>query len=75
MGLSDRLSPHDLPPVEVLVEDLSAVLERTGRLLRRHFGETRVAINRISPADATSIPSTSEQKCRTTAGMGLAFIA
>ncbi len=32
--------------------DLSAVLERTGRLLRRHFGETRVAINRISATDA-----------------------
>src|SRR5512139_9977 len=33
--------------------DLRAVLERTGQLLRRHFGETRVAINRISPTDAT----------------------
>jgi formate hydrogenlyase transcriptional activator len=32
--------------------DLQAVLERTGRLLRRHFGETRVAINRISAADS-----------------------
>ncbi len=31
--------------------DLSAVLDRTGQLLRRHFGETRVAINRISPVD------------------------
>ncbi len=31
--------------------DLRAVLDRTGRLLRRHFGETRVAINRISPDD------------------------
>ncbi len=33
--------------------DLRSVLERTGQLLRRHFGETRVAINRLSPADAT----------------------
>jgi formate hydrogenlyase transcriptional activator len=32
--------------------DLSAVLDRTGQLLRRHFGETRVAINRISQVDA-----------------------
>src|SRR5512142_1068139 len=31
--------------------DLNAVLERTGQLLRRHFGETRVSINRISAAD------------------------
>jgi formate hydrogenlyase transcriptional activator len=28
--------------------DLQAVMERTGQLLRRHFGETRVAINRLS---------------------------
>ena len=33
--------------------DLAAVLDRTGQLLRRHFGETRVAINRISPLDRT----------------------
>ncbi|HET8542342.1 MAG TPA: sigma 54-interacting transcriptional regulator [Anaeromyxobacter sp.] len=33
--------------------DLHAVLDRTGQLLRRHFGETRVAINRLSPTDAT----------------------
>ncbi len=33
--------------------DLRSVLERTGQLLRRHFGETRVAINRISIVDAT----------------------
>ncbi len=33
--------------------DLSSVLDRTGQLLRRHFGETRVAINRISPVDPT----------------------
>jgi formate hydrogenlyase transcriptional activator len=33
--------------------DLAAVLDRTGQLLRRHFGETRVGINRISPVDAT----------------------
>ncbi|ACG73682.1 transcriptional regulator, NifA subfamily, Fis Family [Anaeromyxobacter sp. K] len=33
--------------------DLQAVLERTGRLLRRHFGETRVAINRLSAEDPT----------------------
>jgi formate hydrogenlyase transcriptional activator len=31
--------------------DLATVLDRTGQLLRRHFGETRVAINRISPLD------------------------
>src|SRR5512144_2592307 len=31
--------------------DLAAVLDRTGQLLRRHFGETRVAINRISAVD------------------------
>jgi formate hydrogenlyase transcriptional activator len=33
--------------------DLASVLERTGQLLRRHFGETRVAINRITSADPT----------------------
>ena len=33
--------------------DLHSVLDRTGQLLRRHFGETRVAINRLSPTDAT----------------------
>jgi formate hydrogenlyase transcriptional activator len=33
--------------------DLRAVLDRTGQLLRRHFGETRVAINRLSPTDAS----------------------
>ena len=33
--------------------DLRSVLDRTGQLLRRHFGETRVAINRISPTDST----------------------
>ncbi len=31
--------------------DMRAVLDRTGQLLRRHFGETRVAINRISAED------------------------
>jgi len=29
--------------------DLEVVLERTGRLLRRHFGQTRVAIHRVAP--------------------------
>ena len=33
--------------------DMASVLDRTGQLLRRHFGETRVAINRLSPADRT----------------------
>ncbi|WP_242339290.1 MULTISPECIES: sigma-54-dependent Fis family transcriptional regulator [Anaeromyxobacter] len=33
--------------------DLASVLDRTGQLLRRHFGVTRVAINRISPTDPT----------------------
>jgi formate hydrogenlyase transcriptional activator len=33
--------------------DLAAVLSRTGELLRRHFGETRVAINRVSSDDPT----------------------
>ena len=33
--------------------DLRSVLDRTGQLLRRHFGETRVAINRIAASDAT----------------------
>jgi len=28
--------------------DLASVLERTGKLLRRHFGVTRVAINRVA---------------------------
>ena len=32
--------------------DMASVLERTGQLLRRHFGETRVAINRVSATDA-----------------------
>ena len=31
--------------------DLAAVLERTGRLLNRHFGQTRVSINRIGPQE------------------------
>jgi class 3 adenylate cyclase/pimeloyl-ACP methyl ester carboxylesterase len=30
VGLSDRLSPRDLPPAEVLAEDLGAVLEGAG---------------------------------------------
>jgi formate hydrogenlyase transcriptional activator len=29
--------------------DLQVVLERTGKLLRRHFGITRVSINRVTP--------------------------
>jgi pimeloyl-ACP methyl ester carboxylesterase len=29
-GLSDRLSVHDLPPIEVLVEDLDAVMDAAG---------------------------------------------
>jgi formate hydrogenlyase transcriptional activator len=33
--------------------DMGSVLERTGALLRRHFGETRVAINRLSASDTT----------------------
>jgi formate hydrogenlyase transcriptional activator len=33
--------------------DLRSVLDRTGQLLRRYFGETRVAINRLSPTDTT----------------------
>jgi formate hydrogenlyase transcriptional activator len=32
--------------------DLSSVLERTGKLLRRHFGVTRVSINRVAASDA-----------------------
>ncbi len=35
--------------------DLQAVLERTGRLLRRHFGATRVALNRIAADDPTRV--------------------
>jgi formate hydrogenlyase transcriptional activator len=31
--------------------DLESVLERTGRLLNRHFGQTRVSINRLSERD------------------------
>jgi formate hydrogenlyase transcriptional activator len=55
--------PQDEDPHRRIVEeaielvlstvDLRAVLDRTGQLLRRHFGETRVAINRISPVDST----------------------
>ncbi len=33
--------------------DLRSVIERTGQLLRRHFGETRVSINRVSPPDSS----------------------
>ena len=33
--------------------DLHSVLDRTGQLLRRHFGETRVAINRVLASDPT----------------------
>jgi formate hydrogenlyase transcriptional activator len=32
---------------------LQTVLERTGRLLRRHFGVTRVAVNRVAAGDPT----------------------
>ena len=35
--------------------DLHAVLERTGKLLRRHFGETRVSLNRIAEDDPTQV--------------------
>jgi class 3 adenylate cyclase len=38
VGLSDRLSPRDLPPVEVLVEDLSAVLDAAGATKAVLFG-------------------------------------
>ena len=30
VGLSDRLSPHDLPPAEVLAEDIGVVLDAAG---------------------------------------------
>jgi formate hydrogenlyase transcriptional activator len=33
--------------------DMGTVLERTAQLLRRHFGETRVAINRVMAVDPT----------------------
>jgi formate hydrogenlyase transcriptional activator len=33
--------------------DMQSVLDRTGQLLRRHFGETRVAINRVLGSDPT----------------------
>jgi formate hydrogenlyase transcriptional activator len=35
--------------------DLQAVLDRTGRLLRKHFGETRVSLHRIAADDPTRI--------------------
>jgi formate hydrogenlyase transcriptional activator len=33
--------------------DMEAVLERTGHLLRRHFGVTRVSVNRVAASDPT----------------------
>jgi len=38
VGLSDRLSPQDLPPAEVLAEDLGVVLEATGATKPILFG-------------------------------------
>ena len=37
-GMSDRLSPEDLPPLEVLVEDLVAVLDAAGSERAAVFG-------------------------------------
>ncbi len=48
-----RLIVEDAIEAVLSTVDLQSVLDRTGQLLRRHFGETRVAINRISPGDAT----------------------
>src|SRR5574342_1115280 len=42
----DRIVEEAIEAVLATV-DLEAVLERTGRLLNRRFGETRVAINRL----------------------------
>jgi formate hydrogenlyase transcriptional activator len=63
MGLPVLPLPHGLEPddvhdrivaeaIEAVLStvDLQAILERTGQLLNRRFGETRVAINRYSPA-------------------------
>jgi pimeloyl-ACP methyl ester carboxylesterase len=38
VGLSDRLSPNDLPPAEVLAEDLGVVLEAVGATKPILFG-------------------------------------
>jgi pimeloyl-ACP methyl ester carboxylesterase len=38
VGLSDRLSPADLPPVEVIVDDLVTVLDEVGSLETALFG-------------------------------------
>jgi pimeloyl-ACP methyl ester carboxylesterase len=38
VGLSDRLSPADLPPVEVIVDDLVTVLDEVGSLEAALFG-------------------------------------
>jgi pimeloyl-ACP methyl ester carboxylesterase len=37
-GLSDRLSPHDLPALEILVDDLGAVLDAVGSERASVFG-------------------------------------
>jgi len=37
-GLSDRLSPHDLPPLEILADDLGVVLDATGSERASLFG-------------------------------------
>jgi class 3 adenylate cyclase len=37
-GLSDRLSPHDLPPLEILADDLSVVLDAVGSEHASLFG-------------------------------------
>jgi len=37
-GVSDRLSPHDLPPMEDLVDDLTAVLDAVGSERTALFG-------------------------------------
>jgi class 3 adenylate cyclase len=37
-GLSDRLSPHDLPPLEILMEDLAVVMDAAGSKRAVLFG-------------------------------------
>jgi len=48
MGLSDRLSPEDLPPIEELEDDIDAVLDAVGSERAVIFGYIRL---RCDPCD------------------------
>ncbi len=62
MGLSDRLSPEDLPPIEELVDDINAVLDSVGSERAVIFGTSDCGA--IGSMYAASHPDRSRWKTR-----------